>query len=152
MTDYQIVKFIENRAAQNSASHGYRDPRVVIYWISNRAFIGVKFSNVAEPFIMRFTKGNQRGLFKLQNRDDIEWCSSIVASCGHYDKTIIDYDIAMLPKSIKHFVSYAIIEALQTQGYGFDIFSQTEIDDDIELIGEKETYAEVSIEVDMLGI
>lgn len=151
MTDYQIVKFIENRAEKYK---GGNDPRLVIYWRGGRAFIGIKFSNLDTPFIMRFTKGNQRGIFKLNTHDKEirEWCENIVASRGYYDSIVISYDLSMIPKNIKHFVSYAIIEALQTKGYGFDIFSPEYSTDDIELISANETYDEVSIEVDMLGI
>ena len=46
-------------------------------------------------------------------------------------------------------MSYAIIEALQTKGYGFDLFC-INFGTDPELIDPDETYEEAAIETDLL--
>ena len=63
----------------------------------------------------------------------------------------VKYDVDTLPGWTKHFVSYAIIDALKTKGTGFDAFAISNLGD-IELIRPEETYEEAAIETDLLAL
>lgn len=152
MTDEQIVQFVLHRASINGQEHGLTSPKLVIYKRgSTSMYLAVKFNGHAEPFILRFTKGPSRGLFKLNaaGKEAEEWRKTVEAILVNTTWYEHDYCLATLPGSVKHYVSYAIIEALKTKGVGFDLFSPS-YSKDIDLIRPTETYEEATIEADLM--
>jgi len=151
MTDEQIAKFILHRAKANAVPLKLYNPKLVIWHDSYSDFLAIKFSNDDRPFIVRFCHGTKRGLFKLKlhSEEFIKWQKQKLNEhkCTAF---AVDYDLPAMPSCIKHFVSYAIIEALKTRGMGFDLFSFA-FPNDISLIDPTETYEEVAIETDLLG-
>lgn len=147
MTDEQIVQFLVYKAKKNGQLLKLFNPRLVIYNSNNglTSYLAMMYENNPQPFFVRFVHGSTRGIFKIKIKD-IEpeyWRSHFL------NKNIIEYDLTKIPASIKHFVSYAIIEALQTKGYGFDLFG-INFGTDPELIDPDETYEEAAIETDLL--
>ena len=156
MTDKQIANFILYRAQQAGRPLKLTSPRLVLHKeMSPLLYLGIVFNtssgNNTALFLVRFTNRFNRGMFKinLDTKDFKEWFSEQMAQRGKFYPLNIDYDLNALPQSLKHFVSYAIIEALKTNGMGFDAFSLS-YNDDLELIRQNETYEEVAIESDLM--
>ena len=146
MTDEQIVQFLLYRAKKNGCSLKLSNPKLVIY---KARYLAIRFDGHNEPFILRFTNGTVRALFKINvdNEEFISWKKELV--CKHANNFEIEYDLNDVPACVKHFVSYAIIESLKTKGMGFDLFAIS-FNNDIELINPNESYEEVAIETDLL--
>lgn len=155
MTDQQIANFILHRAKTIGQQSGLANPKLVIYkWGTSSMLVAVRFENHAEPFMLRFTKGDRRGVFKLKidHPEYQAWKLSLDKSHNGQFEYEVDYDLSNLPGCVKHFISYAIIEALKTKGVGFDLFSITFSKGDPSLISPSETYEEVAIETDLLCV
>ena len=155
MTDRQIVDFILFRAKKSvaQAKSDLVDPKLVLYHNAQRLYLAVKFKNYNEPCMIRFIrKNNMCGLFqvKCDNPEFSSWKQALKNSFGNTAVFIADYDLESLPPYIKHFVSYAFIEALKSKGIGFDMFALS-YPADFPLIDPNETYEEVSIETDLMG-
>ena len=157
MTDKQIIQFILHRAQQNGQPLKLSNPRLVIYKNTARyPYIAVMFDGHNEPFMLRFTENNVRAIFKLKmdNIEYLAWRDELSHKCIEFAKTssgafTVDYDLDTLPACVKHFVSYAIIKALQTKGMGFDMFAIS-FKQDIKLIDASETYEMAAIETDLM--
>lgn len=149
MTDEQIVQFITHRAQISGQPLQLRNPRLVIYRNnSSILFLGVKFENYTDTFLVRFTNGTQRGVFKIKPQDPSfePWRQQFCKEHGAIFNA--DYDLSKLPPCVKHYISFAIIEALKTNGMGFDLFSFS-FKDDLEIIRPSESYEEATIETDL---
>ena len=152
MTDQDIVNFIVHRADINGKQYKLRSPELVLYVPNdNTAIVALQYGNNSEPFMLRFTNGTQRGLFKLRyNREVLKPFIKQLRQSAAYNSTV-KYDVCTLPDWAKHFVSYAIINALKTKGMGFDAFAISHLGD-IELIRPNETYEQIAIETDLLTL
>lgn len=149
MTDEQIVQFIVHRAQISGMPLKLHNPKLVIY--CNRTsslYLGVKYEDYEVPFLVRFTNNSSRGMFKIKPQDAAFelWRQQLYRVNG-FDFTV-DYTLSELPPCVKHFVSYAIIEALKTKGMGFDLFNLSFILD-LELVRPEESYEEAVIETDL---
>lgn len=149
MTDNQIAQFILHRAKRIGLLLKLTDPCLVIYCFNGSdSILAIKFNGYSEPFMLRFMSNSRRKLFMLDT-DGIEpktWKKSmLVDSYSRY----IRYDIETAPKSLKKYISNAVIEALKTKGVGFDLFALSFRDDPI-LIDPNETYEEAAIETDLM--
>ena len=150
MTDEQIVQFLLYRAKKNGCSLKLSNPKLVIYKSNMPAlYLAIRFDGHNEPFILRFTNGTVRALFKIKvdNIEFISWRNKLIKQ--HSNSFEIEYDLNDVPSCVKHFVSYAIIESLKTKGMGFDLFAIS-FNNDVELINPNESYEEVAIETDLL--
>ncbi len=152
MTDKQIVQFVLHRAALGGQHLGFSSPKLVIYISGSSMLLAVKYNNSDEIFLLRFKNGTRRSLFKLD-----EPINKAGEAFGKWKKTakqvndvVLEYSLDMLPANIKHYVSYAFIDALKTNGMGFDLFSFSY--DDISIIKPNETYEEASIEADLMDV
>lgn len=153
MTDQQIANFILHRAKTNGQQVGLANPKLVIYKRgTSNMFAAVRFENHDEPFMLRFTRGDTRGIFKLRidHPDYRAWKLGLDKSHNDKFEYEVDYDLSHLPGCVKHYVSYAIIEALKTKGVGFDLFSISYNKGDPLLVDPNETYEEAAIETDLL--
>ena len=156
MTDKQIVQFILHRAQQNGQPLKLTNPRVVVYKNTMQfPYLAVMFDGHAEPFMLRFTENNVRAVFKIKMEDSeyLAWRAELNSKFNAFSKTsssafTVDYDLDALPACVKHFVSYAIIKALQTKGMRFDMFAIS-FNQDIKLIDASETYEMAAIETDL---
>ena len=146
MTDQDIVNFIVHRAEVNGLPQKLHSPELVLVKCGGiTAVVALQYEGHNEPFMLRFTNGTQRGLFKLKyNQEDLKKFTTSMPSC-------MKYDVETLPSWFKHFVSYAVIDALKTKGMGFDAFAISRLGD-IELIRPEETYEEAAIETDLLAL
>ena len=157
MTDKQIVQFILHRAQQNGQQFGLSHPRLVVYKNTMQfPYLAVVFDGHNEPFMLRFTKNNVRAVFKIKMEDSeyLAWRTELSNKFNAFSKTssgafIVDYDLDTLPACVKHYVSYAIINALQTKGMGFDLFAVS-FNNDIKIIDAFETYESAAIETDLM--
>ena len=157
MTDKQIVQFILHRAQQNSQPLKLSNPRLVVYKNTMQfPYLAVVFDGHDEPFMLRFTENNVRAVFKIKMEDSeyLAWRAELSSKFNAFSKTssgafTVDYDLDTLPACVKHFVSYAIIKALQTKGMGFDMFAIS-FKQDIKLIDASETYEMAAIETDLM--
>lgn len=153
MTDKQIVQFVLHRAALGGQRLGFSSPKLVIYFSpSSLPFLAVKYNNCDETFLLRFTHGTRRCLFKLNKpinnaREAFDKWKKTAKQVNDAD---LEYSLDKLPANIKHYVSYAFIDALKTNGMGFDLFSFSY--DDISIIKPNETYEEASIEADLMDV
>lgn len=150
MTDEQIVKFIIYRAQKAGQPLKLTNPKLVIYAnAGSTIYLAVRFDGYEDPFFVRFTQGTARGIFKIKPQDPsfAVWKAKLFAENG--SKFEIDYDLFKLPSCVKHFVSYAVIEALKTKGMGFDLFNLS-FKPDPEIIRPSESYEEASIETDLV--
>lgn len=148
MTDKQIVQFILHRAEVNGQMLQLHSPKLVVFQHSaNRPlFLGIRYENSKDVFFVRFLNGDQRGLFKITvDESTITKLREEVKQKGE-----VEYDVDTFPASVKHFVSWAVIEALKTKGIGFDL-SAISFGTDPELIDPNETYEEAAIETDLLS-
>ena len=154
MTDKQIAQFVLYRAKKSGQQLNLTCPKLVIYKRGRKLFLAVRFDGHTEPFIVRFTRGDVRGLFRLDTLDDpvfkvwLQEYDNRQVNNMWYER---DYDLDHLPASLKHYVSYAIIEALKSKGYGFDLFSIS-YSIDLDLIQPNETYEEAAIEADLMDV
>lgn len=152
MTDEQIVKFIEHRAAIAGQQANLHNPKLVIYCnCGSYLHLGIKFDNYNDAFIVRFMSGSMRGLFKIKPQDPMyePWRKQYCRKNGSI--YTIEYDLSTLPPCVKHFVSYAIIEALKTKGIGFDICAlSSNFKEDLMLVDPNESYEEAVIETDLI--
>ena len=149
MTDKQIVQFIIYRAQKAGQPLKLTNPKLVIYANSSSTiYLAVHFDGYEDPFFIRFTKGTIRGIFKIKPQDPSfdAWKAKLFNENG--SKFEVDYDLSKLPPCVKHFVSYAIIEALKTKGMGFDLFNLN-FKLDPEIIRPSESYEEAAIETDL---
>lgn len=149
MTDEQIVKFIIYRAQKAGQPLKLTNPKLVIYAnAGSTIYLAVRFNGYEDPFFIRFTQGTARGIFKIKPQDPsfAAWKTTLFNENG--SKFEIDYDLSKLPPCVKHFVSYAIIEALKTKGMGFDLFNLS-FKPDPEIIRPSESYEEAAIETDL---
>ena len=153
MTDRQIANFIAYRAKANGQLLGLKDPTLIIYKYDSWLGLGIKYANYKDIFMVRFIQGDVRGIFKIKcdNADPLEWKtfidnikSSIAANCIAYSP-----NDPLIPACVKHFISYAIIEALKTKNVGFDLFSIS-YGTDPSLVDPSETYEEAAIETDLM--
>ncbi len=158
MTDKQIVQFLLFRAQRNSQHLNLSNPRLVIYKNTARyPYLAIMFDGHNEPFMLRFTENNSRAVFKLKmdNAEYLAWREELSRRCMEFLKTsnggafTIDYDLDSLPACVKHYVSYAIIQALQTNGMGFDLFAIS-FNQDIKIVDASETYEMAAIETDLM--
>lgn len=147
MTDLQIKQFLVNRARINGQAFGLFNPRLVLCKPNNGVYLAIIYENHNQPFLVRFIRNDSRGVFKL----DISDPDYQIWKNNNNKKPIIEYDLNVLPDCIKHYVSYAIIEALKTKKMGFDCFSISFYDGDPLLIDQDETYEEASIEADLFA-
>ena len=148
MTDEQIVKFIIYRAQKVGQPLKLTNPKLVIYAnAGSNIYLAVRFDNYKDPFLVRFTQGTARGIFKIKPQDPnfADWRAGLFKENGSIE---VDYDISKLPPCVKHFVSYAVIEALKTKGMGFDLFNLS-FKPDPEIIRPSESYEEAAIETDL---
>lgn len=152
MTDKQIVQFVLRRATIGGQSVGLSSPKLVIYFSGPLPLLGVKYNNIDEIFLLRFTYGTHRGLFKLNEPANKagEAFDKWKKTAKQVNDTDLEYSLDTLPANIKHYVSYAFIEALKTNGMGCDMFSFSY--DDISIIKPNETYEEASIEADLMDV
>lgn len=153
MTDKDIADFIVHRADMNGKQYKLRSPELVLYVPNdNTAIVALQYSNNSEPFMLRFTNGTQRGLFRLRYNGEVlkPFIKQLRQSAAY--NSIVKYDVDTFPDWTKHLVSYAIIDALKTKGMGFDAFATTANLGDIELIRPNETYEQVAIETDLLAL
>ena len=149
MTDEQIFKFIIYRAQKAGQPLKLTNPKLVIYANACSAiYLAVRFDGYEDPFLVRFTQGTARGIFKIKPQDPsfADWKAELFKENG--PKFEIDYDLSKLPPCVKHFVSYAVIEALKTKGMGFDLFNLS-FKPDPEIIRPSESYEEAAIETDL---
>lgn len=148
MTDQQIVQFILHRAKTNGKVN-FVNPRLVLWNNMSSLLLGIKSDNHSSVFLLRFLKDQSRGIFKFKLNDSAftEWKCRLVKDYGK--AFVIDYDLETVPDSVKHYVSYAVIEALKTKGMGFDLFSISCTDDPV-IVSPNETYEEVAIETDLM--
>lgn len=149
MTDKQIVQFIIYRAQKAGQPLKLTNPKLVIYAnLSFTIYLAVHFDEYEDPFFVRFTKGTIRGIFKIKPQDPSfdAWKAKLFAE--NSSKFEVDYDLSKLPPCVKHFVSYAIIEALKTKGIGLDLFNLS-FKPDPEIIRPSESYEEAAIETDL---
>lgn len=119
-------------------------------------YLAVMFDGHNEPFMLRFTENNVRAIFKLKIEDGeyLAWRAELSSRYNAFSKTsnrafTVDYDIETLPSCVKHFVSRAVVNALQTKGMGFDMFAIS-FKQDIKLIDASETYETAAIETDLM--
>ncbi len=150
MTDEQIVKFIIYRAQKAGQPLKLTNPKLVIYANACSAiYLAVRFDGYEDPFLVRFTQGTARGIFKIKPQDPSfdAWKTKLFAENG--SKFEVDYDLSKLPPCVKHFVSYAVIKALKTKGMGFDLFNLS-FKPDPEIIRPSESYEEAAIETDLV--
>ena len=150
MADKQIVQFILHRAAKNCKHLHISDPKLLIVkGPTSSLYLGVQFDVLSAFFFIRFTNGSKRGLFNINPADDgfKTWKESLIKAHGNIFQ--VEYDLDMLPAYVKHYVSYAFIQALKTKEMGFDLFSAA-FHDDIMLVSPNETYEEASIEIDLM--
>lgn len=152
MTDKQIVQFVLHRAAIGGQQFGFSSPKLVIYFSGPLPLLAVKYNNIDEIFLLRFTHGKRRCLFKL----DVP-ANKVGEAFDEWKKTAkrvnavdLEYSLDTLPANIKHYVSYAFIDALKTNGMGCDMFTFSY--DDISIIKPNETYEEASIEADLMDV
>lgn len=149
MTDEQIVQFIVHRAKISGQPQQLHNPKLILYRLNGSSlYLGIKYEDYADPFLVRFTHGSSRGMFKVKPQDPAfePWRQKF---CSEYEPTFTaDYTLSELPPCVKHFVSYAIIEALKTKGMGFDLFSFSFKTDPM-LIRPEESYEEAVIETDL---
>ena len=149
MTDEQIVQFIVHRAQASGLPLNLHNPKLVLYRNNGSSlYLGVKFEDYVDPFLVRFTNGSSRGMFKVKPQDPMfePWRQRF---CSEHSSTFTaEYVLSELPSCVKHFVSYAIIEALKTKGMGFDLFSLSFKTDPM-LIRPEESYEEAAIETDL---
>ena len=149
MTDEQIVQFIVHRAQISGQPLQLHNPKLVIYCHhTSSLYLGIKYEDCADPFLVRFINGSSCGLFKVKPQDAAFeiWRQQLYRVNG-YGFTL-DYNLSELPPCVKHFVSYAIIDALKTKGMGFDLFSFSFKTDPM-LIRPEESYEEAVIETDL---
>ena len=149
MTDTQIVQFITYRAQKAGQPLKLFNPKLVIYAnVGSTIYLAVRFDNYENPFLVRFTQGTIRGIFKIKPQDPsfADWKAKLFSENGSTFE--VDYDLSKLPSCVKHFVSYAIIEALKTKGMGFDLFNLS-FKPDPEIIRPSESYEEAVIETDL---
>ena len=149
MTDEQIVQFIVHRAQISGQPLQLHNPKLVLYRNnSSSLYLGIKYEDYADPFLVRFTHGSSRGMFKVKPQDPTfePWRQKF---CSEHGPTFTaDYILSELPPCVKHFVSYAVIDALKTKGMGFDLFNLS-FKTDPEIIRPEETYEEAAIETDL---
>lgn len=152
MTDKQIVKFVLHRAAIGGQQFGFSSPKLVIYFSGPTTLLAVKYNNSDEIFLLRFKNGTFRALFKLNEPINKagEAFDKWKKTAKQVNNVVLEYSLDMLPANIKHYVSYAFIDALKTDGMGFDLFSFSY--DDISIIKPNETYEEASIEADLMDV
>ena len=151
MTDEQIVNFIEHRAKIAGQQIRLYNPKLILYHNNGSCFyLGIKFDNYNDAFIIRFMNGSMRGLFKIKPQDSTyeSWRKQHCRQDGSI--YTMEYDLSTLPPCVKHFVSYAIIEALKTKGMGFDMFTLASYKEDLKLIDPNESYEEAVIESDLI--
>jgi len=149
MTDEQIVQFIVHRAQISGQPQQLHNPKLVIYCHhTSSLYLGIKYEDCTDPFLVRFINGSSRGLFKVKPQDAAFeiWRQQLYRANGF--GFTLDYILSELPPCVKHFVSYAIIEALKTKGMGFDLFNLSFISD-LELVRPEESYEEAVIETDL---
>ena len=150
MTDEQIVQFIVHRAQISGQPLQLHNPKLVLYRNNGSSlYLGVKFEDYVDSFLVRFTDGSRCGMFKIKPQDPVfeSWQQELFNKHGR--TFTIDYVLSELPPCVKHFVSYAIIEALKTKGMGFDLFALSFKTDPM-LIRPEETYEEAAIETDLV--
>ena len=150
MTDEQLCKFMLHRAKLAGQEHNLRNPKFVIkckFGWNNSLYLAIKYDNKTDFFI-RFVSGSNRGIFtlKVDNPEFYQWKNTL--SMNYRNATEIDYDPSSVPNCVKHFISYAFIEAFKTNGIGFDLFS-IDFTNDLPLIKASESYEELSIESDL---
>lgn len=149
MTDKQIVQFIIYRAQKAGQPLKLTNPKLVIYAnAGSNIYLAVRFDNYKDPFLVRFTQGTVRGIFKIKPQDPsfADWRAELFKENSSIE---VDYDLSKLPPCVKHFVSYAVIEALKTKGIGFDLFNLS-FKPDPEIIRPSESYEEAAIETDLV--
>ena len=152
MTDKQIVQFVLRRATIGGQQFGFSSPKLVIYFDRLSTILAVKYNNSDEIFLLRFTHGTHRCLFRLNEpvKKAGEAFDKWKKTAKHVNDVDLEYSLDTLPANIKHYVSYAFIEALKTNGMGCDMFTFSY--DDISIIKPNETYEEASIEVDLMDV
>lgn len=152
MTDKQIVQFVLRRATIGGQRFGFSSPKLVIYFSGPLPLLAVKYNNIDDIFLLRFTHGKRRCLFKLNEPANKagEAFDKWKKTAKQVNDTDLEYSLDTLPANIKHYVSYAIIEALKTNGMGLDMFTFSH--DDISIIKPSETYEEASIEADLMDV
>ena len=147
MTDEQIMQFVLYRAEQAGRLVKLSNPKLVLCRNGNSIFLAVRFNGWKDAFLVRFTNNLRRGMFKVKPQDAMfdAWKAQFIKD----GISETGYDLSSLPASVKHFVSYAIVDALKTKGMGFDLFSIS-FSDDLEIIRPDESYEEAAIETDLL--
>lgn len=152
MTDQDIADFIVHRADINGKQYKLRSPELVLYVPNdNTAIVALQYGSNTEPFMLRFTYNNQRGLFKLKyNQEVLKPFIKQLRQSATYS-SIVKYDVDTLPGWTRHIVSCTIIDALKTKGMGVDAFAISHLGD-IELIRPNETYEQAAIETDLLAL
>ena len=153
MTDKDIADFIVHRADINGKQYKLRNPELILYMPNdNTAIVALQYSNNNEPFMLRFTNGTQRGLFKLKyNREVLKPFIKQLMQSAAFGQPTVKYDVDTLPGWTRHIVSCTIIDALKTKGMGVDAFAISHLGD-IELIRPNETYEQAAIETDLLAL